>query len=297
MRPVVIVVGSINADLVFSMPRLPRPGETVTGATLSRAQGGKGANQAAAAARLGALTWLIGCVGDDDAGAEAVAGLGAFGVECSYVRVGREPTGVAAIMVDGRGENMIAVAPGANAEPDAVWVAEALRAIAVPGAVVLANLEMSVRAAAAAGGAARDLGCRFVLNPAPARPLDEALLRLCDVLTPNQHEVTGLGAGRPEELLERGAAAVVVTLGGQGADLYRPGRPAFRQAAFPVVAVDSTGAGDAFSATLAWALASGRELEDAVRLAAAAGGLATRGLGARATLATAAEVGELAGPL
>ena len=293
MKPLVIVIGSLNADLVFRVPHLPQRGETVNGATLSRSQGGKGANQAAAAARLGAHTWMVGRVGDDAHGEEAVGSLLRGGVDCSYVRLGERATGVAAIMVDDQGENMIAAACGANAEVDAGSVTRALQAVAKPGGVVLACLEVPIAAVQAAAVAARELGCRFVLNPAPARPVSDGLLGLCDVLTPNEHEVAGLGAARPDELLERGAAAVVVTRGREGATLHRPGKPTVRQAAFGVAAVDSTGAGDAFSATLAWALASGRRLEDAVRLAAAGGALATRGLGARAALATSAEVEEL----
>jgi ribokinase len=291
---VVIVVGSLNADLVFRVHRLPHRGETVGGATLSRSQGGKGANQAAAAALLGARTWMVGRVGDDAPGEEAVGSLRGLGVECSQVGRGRHATGLAAIVVDGHGENMIAVAPGANAELDPEAVTRALHAVAQPGGVVLACLEVPLDAVHAAATAARKLACGFVLNPAPARPVSDELLGLCDVLTPNEHEVAGLGVACPEELLERGAAAVVVTRGREGASLYRTGKPTFRQAAFGVAAVDSTGAGDAFSATLVWALASGRRLEDAVRLAAAGGALATRGLGARAALATSSEVERLA---
>jgi ribokinase len=294
VKPSVIVVGSLNADLVVRVRRLPRAGETVTGSSLRHVQGGKGANQAAAAARLGAKTWMVGTVGDDDPGLAAVRDLEEFGVVCSQVRSSGRPTGVAVVLVDDDGENQIAVVPGANADLDPASVTRALSGIATPGAVVLACLEVSPDAVSAAAVAARDLGCRFVLNPAPARRVSADVLELCDVLTPNEHELAVLAAGGPGELLDKGACAVVVTRGEGGASLHRRGKRPLLQPAFDVGAVDATGAGDAFSATVAWAIASARELEEAVRLAAAGGALATRGLGARASLATSSEVERLA---
>jgi ribokinase len=289
-RPRVIVVGSANTDLVLRVPRLPHPGETTPGATLSRRQGGKGANQAAATARLGAATWMVGRVGDDERGGEALGALEESGVDCSWLGRSAEPTGLAVVLVDDRGENMIAVAPGANGDVAADWVREAVSTLARPGAVVLACLEIPVEAVRAASLTAREKACRFVLNPAPALRLDADLIALCDVLTPNERELPVLATGGPGQLLRLGAGAVVVTLGEAGASLHRPDRAPFRQPAFRVAGVDATGAGDAFSGTLAWALASGRDLEEAVGLAAAAGALATRGLGARASLATSSEV-------
>jgi ribokinase len=293
VKPVAIVVGSLNADLVVRVPRLPHAGQTVTGSSLSRSQGGKGANQAATTARLGARTWMVGAVGDDDAGRAAVRDLEDFGVDCSLVRSSDKPTGLAVVLVDDRGENMIAVAPGANADLDAQAVTRVLSDVAAPGAVVLACLEVPPDAVRAAAVVARERGCRFVLDPAPAGPMSDELLALCDVLTPNESELAVLASAGPCELLDRGVPAVVVTQGADGATLYRPGAPPLWQPAFDVGGVDSTGAGDAFSAALAWALASGRELEEAVRLAAAGGALATRELGARASLATESEVERL----
>ena len=297
-----VVVGSVNADLVVRVPRLPAPGETVIGGTFTRGQGGKGANQAAAAARLGARTWLVGLVGDDDLGAAARADLAAFGVDLTHLGTGSLPTGVAEIVVDEAGENLIAVASGANAEVTGEAVAAAVEAVAAAvgavaeRAVVLANLEVPDTAVRAAAEAAKERGFAFVLNPAPARPLAAEVLARCDVITPNEVEVVGLGAGRPDELLAAGCAAVVVTRGALGAEIHRPGSSPVSVPAFPVEVVDTTGAGDAFSAGLAWALASGRDLEAAVRLASAAGALATRGLGARSALPTAAEVLRLSAP-
>lgn len=286
----VIVVGSVNADLVIQTPRLPGPGETVIGGAFSMAQGGKGANQAVAAARLGARTVLIGATGADDFGQAARASLRDEGVNIDHLAVVPRPTGVASIIVDAQGENLIAVASGANDAVTSQHVTAALAAVLSPGAVVLANLEIPDPAVLAAAQIARERGCHFILNPAPARRLAPELLRYCTALTPNEHEVKQLGAASAVALLGAGVGAIVVTRGGAGADLLRLDQPAHHQDAFPVTVVDTTGAGDAFSATLAWALATGHELEQAVRLAAAAGALATCRLGARAGFARRAEV-------
>jgi ribokinase len=281
----VIVVGSANVDLVMRVPRLPAPGETMIGGTFSRAPGGKGANQAAAAATLGARTWFVGKVGRDDLGTWTRSDLEATGVDCSALGTSDSPTGVAQIWVDDAGENAITVASGANADVDAAFVTEGLRAIAVDPALVLANLEIPDDAVAAAAEAATERGWPFVLNPAPARPIERAVFAKVTLLTPNRSEATAL-APSIGTLLDDGVDTVVVTLGGDGAEVHRAGRDVHRQAAFRVEARDTTGAGDAFSATLAWAIADGRDLGEAVRLAAGAGALATRAIGARASLAT-----------
>jgi len=278
----VIVVGSLNMDLVVRVHRLPAPGETVTGGTLHRALGGKGANQAAAAAKLGAHTALVGLTGDDEFGRIARRDLADHGVDQTGLGRGEHPTGVATILVDASGENLIAVAPGANDEVSGSYVTAHLQRLCQPGAVVLSVLELRDEAVAAAAATAGDRGCRFVLNPAPARPLPAELLERCDVLTPNEHELRTLGG--VEALHELGVGAVVVTRGAQGAELHVPGRSPVHFDAFPADVVDTTGAGDAFNGALAWAMAEGRPLEDAVRCAAAAGALATRALGARAGL-------------
>jgi ribokinase len=280
----VVVVGSVNADLVIRTPRLPVRGETVIGGTFHTACGGKGANQAAAAARLGARTWLVGLTGDDDFGRQAREDLRDAGVDLSELGTGSSQTGVALIVVDDRGENLIAVASGANAEVTGDMVASSLRRIEAQHAVVLANLEVSDDAVLAAVAEASVRGWRFVLNPAPARQLPAPLLAACDVISPNEREVEALGWPSVDALLEQGVGAVVVTRAAAGADLYLPGVPAHHQEAFPVAALDTTGAGDAFSAALTWAIAEGRSLKDAVCLAAGAGALATRQVGARASL-------------
>lgn len=294
MSVVVVVVGSINVDLVVRVPHLPRPGETVIGGTFTLTHGGKGANQAVAAARLGATTYMVGAVGEDDFGRQARFTLLAEGVDVSWVKVSSEHTGVAQVIVDQKGENLIAIASGANSTLDAGYVRQALGALLGRKGVVLCNLEIPLEAVIAAARAAREKGCLFVLNPAPAMPLPAELLRLCDVLTPNEHEVQALGRGSVAELLEEGVGAVVVTRGGQGADLLVRGGEVHHQRAFRIEVVDTTGAGDAFTATLGWALAGGRSLEEAVRLAAAGGALATRRLGARTAMASRAELEALA---
>ena len=286
-QPSVVVVGSANMDLVMRVPHLPAPGETVIGGRFSEAPGGKGANQAAAAARLGARTWFVGAIGDDDLGRRTREDLEGAGVDCSLLAVSTEPTGVAQIWLDEHGENAIAVASGANATLDASAVETALASIEAGGAVVLASLEIPDAASEAAARGAAERGWRFVLNPAPARPLSDELLSRTSVLTPNESEASVLvGEGALEDRVD----AVVVTLGARGAEIRRRGETPVAQAAFSVDVVDTTGAGDAFSATIAWALAEGRSLEEAVRDAAAAGALATREVGARASLPDVAEL-------
>ena len=290
----VVVVGSVNVDLVVRVPRLPSTGETVTGGTFTRAPGGKGANQAAAAARLGARTRFVGLVGPDDLGAEARGELEAAGVDVSALGTGHAPTGVAGILVDDRGDNVIAVASGANAELSPAYVREALRAIDVGSPVVLSNLEIPLDAVTATAEWAGERSGRFILNPAPARPLDRSLLGRCSVVVANEREASGLGPSSVEDVLAAGPDAVVVTRGPEGADLHVRDRPAHRQQAFAADIVDSTGAGDAFCGALAWALGDGRKAEEAVRLAAAAGALACRAVGARGSLPSREEVLALA---
>ncbi len=291
----VVVVGSVNVDLVVKVPKLPSPGETVIGGTFSVSHGGKGANQAVAAARLGATTYMVGAVGNDSFGREARDALVQEKVDVTWLFVKDGPTGVAEIMVDTKGENLIAVASGANGELTAEDVRAALDALLEPGCVVLSNLEIPDGAVLQAAEVARERSCLFVLNPAPARPLPKRLMELCDVLTPNEHEACALGLTTPASLSASGVGAVVVTRGAEGADLLLPGRPVIHQAAFPVDVVDTTGAGDAFTGTLAWALAEGQPLEEALVLAAAAGALATTKLGARAGMASRDDVELLAG--
>jgi ribokinase len=305
----VIVVGSINVDLVVVAPRLPHAGETVTGGTFARHHGGKGGNQAVAAARLGAPTSLIGCVGDDAFGLEARTALEAGGVTTDHLAVAPgQPTGVALIVVDGSGENLIAVASGANARLDASAVRAALAgpAAAGPGDVLLVGHEVPTAAARAALQLGRQLGVATIFNPAPADGLDRSTFGLADVLTPNRHELATLVGtewhrlgrkGPPPSdpvaaataLIERnaegpGPGAVLVSLGAGGAVLVRPGEQPVEIATPPVAPVDTVGAGDALNGALAAALADGRPLEEAARRAVAAASLSTTVPGARGGL-------------
>ncbi len=269
----VYVVGSVNLDLVVRVATLPGPGETVTGGTFERHGGGKSANQAVAAARQGATVRMVGAVGSDDLGDEAVADLAGEGVDVSAIARVTAPTGVALIAVDEAGENQIAVASGANNEltPAAV---EAALAGAEPGGVVLIGLEVPDAPVLAAARAARAADLQVVLNPAPARPLPDELLALGPVLTPNEPEAAALsGEADPEAaaraLTKRTGAPVVVTIGPAGA-LLADGDALERIPAPQVEAVDTTGAGDAFNGALAAALAAGGGLAEAVRTAISA---------------------------
>jgi len=272
----VIVVGSINVDLVVTLERLPAPGETVSGGRFSRHGGGKGANQATAAARLGAAVTMVGAVGDDDLGDEALALLRNEGIDVERVaRLAGVATGVALIAVDADGENQIAVASGANLELD-----PALPELGESD-VMLLNHEISEAARLAAARAARG---PVVLNPAPARPIPDELAALGPILTPNAGEARELtGEEEPEAaaraLRERTGAPVLITLGADGALLVVDEVahiPAPR-----VQVVDTTGAGDTLNGALAAELAAGRDLREAAAFAVRVAALSTRVAGAR----------------
>jgi len=296
--PRIIVVGSLNMDLIARTPRLPQPGETVLGHEFDTAPGGKGANQAVAAARLGAQVAMVGRVGDDDYGQALLATMASDGVNTKHVTVDPEAsTGVALIELDDAGENSIIVIPGANMRltPADVQAAESMLAASD---VLLLQLESPLPVVQHAIRAARTRGVTVVLNPAPARPLPVELLRDVDYLVPNETEA-GLLVGREvsdtasardaaHSLRGKGVRTVILTLGGQGALLI--GEDDILVPAFKVKVVDTTAAGDAFVAGFAVALAGGRDLERAVGFANAAGALATTRLGAQPSLPTAAEV-------
>ena len=284
--PSVVIVGSVNADLVVSVSRLPRAGETVTGGTFARHGGGKGANQAVAAARAGADVAMVGAVGADDLGDEALRELAAEGIDVAGVaRLDGVATGVAAIVVDERGENLIAVASGANAQLEAPVVEEAVARLLGAGTrgVVLLSHEVPEDAVLAGIRAARAGGWQVVLNPAPARALPDDVDGV--VLTPNAHEARVLAREQDVEAAGRALAArtgapVLVTLGAEGALLLDGDGE--RLSALAVDVVDTTGAGDAVNGALAAELAAGRALRDAARFALAAAALSTRVPGARA---------------
>ncbi|SFY50444.1 ribokinase [Streptomyces sp. F-1] len=291
-----LVVGSANADLVIGVERRPGAGETVLGSDLSVHPGGKGANQAVAAARLGARTALLARVGDDGHGRLLLDSLRSAGVDPAGVLAGGAPTGVALITVDPSGDNSIVVSPGANARltPADVRAAEGLlrasRVVSAQLEIPLETVEEVVRGLPS--------GTRFVLNPSPPRPLPAEVLAACDPLIVNEHEARvllgGAGAGEePEDwargLLALGPRSVVVTLGAEGA-LVHDGSGATRVASVKVDAVDTTGAGDAFTAALAWRLGTGASLAEAAGYAARVGAAAVTKPGAQESYPTAEEV-------
>jgi ribokinase len=294
--PAVVVVGSLNLDLVVPVPHHPTPGETVLGGDVFRNPGGKGANQAVAAARLGQPTALVGRVGQDDAGRILRSSLEDAGVDASRVLETEDaPTGVALITVDDRGENAIVVSPGANARVTPHDVEAASGTLRTASAVLL-QLEVPVEVVIAA---ARTATGTVVLNPAPARPLPPALLEAVDVLVPNRSELavlTGAGAEpRDEDQAARlaarleGPSAVVVTLGAEGALVLEAGRVE-RVPPVPVEVVDTTAAGDAFCGALADALVRGGSLVEAAGWAARAASVACTRKGAQASLPSRDEV-------
>ena len=270
----VCVIGSANLDVVAATARLPEPGETLLGHSYAEHPGGKGLNQAVAAARAGASVAFVGAVGDDDAGRLLLDVLDGEGIDRSGVAVSARPTGRAVIVVDDGGENIIVVVAGANEEAVAVEIPDAR--------VLLAQLEIPMATVFAALRRGREMGAVTVLNPAPARAGVEELIDLVDVLVPNEHEAASLVSG----------AAVVTTLGSAGAEITTPGGRT-RVPAFDVTSVDATGAGDAFCGVLAARLAAGDELEAAVRVACAAGALATTSAGAVPSMPTMAAIERL----
>lgn len=260
----VCVVGSANLDLVATVDRLPGPGETVPGNSYAEYPGGKGLNQAVAAARSGASTSFVGAVGHDTAGEMLLGVMHDDAIDTSHVHAVSAPSGRALIFVSAESENSIVVVAGAN---------DTVEAESVPSArVYLAQLEVPVAAIERAFTVARAAGALTVLNPAPVKDLPDSVLALCDVLTPNEHEVELLGG--VDRLRALGARAVIVTRGAEGADLHTVDGMVHVEP-FPVSPVDTTGAGDCFSGALCARLAAGDDLPTAMRFAAAAAALST----------------------
>jgi ribokinase len=303
----VIVVGSINVDLVMRLPRLPVPGETVPGGLSARHHGGKGANQAVAAARAGAAVHMVGSVGAQD-GRDALAALAAEGIAITGVSRCDAATGLAVVLVDATsGENEIALAAGANDLVTAAHVSESLSALTLgPADVVVLSLEVPVAPLQAAASAARGAEARLVVNPAPVRDGCADLLAGA-IATPNMHELAalatlcGLPSGTPQAtataLARHTGGAVVATMGADGALLAEPlptgAGAAEHVAGRPVAAVDTTGAGDTLTGVLAASLAQGYELRASVRRAVAAAALAVTKPGARAGMPTTREIERL----
>jgi ribokinase len=290
----VVVVGSVNMDVAVRTARLPKPGETLLAESVQRSGGGKGANQAVAAARAGgAATAMIGAVGTDGDGDTLLADLARDGIDVAGVqRRSEHPTGVALITIDANAENTIVVAAGANA---AVELTEADRETIRTADVVLAQLEIP-QAVVADAAAARRPGSRLVLNAAPAAPLEPALTAQVDVLVVNEHEAVELARladlDAALERLLRDVPTVLVTLGAEGATLLTRDGADVRVAAPRVTAIDTVAAGDTFSGVYAAALAAGLGERASLERACAAASLAVQRPGAQASVPTATEVDE-----
>lgn len=297
--PRICVVGSANVDLTFRTPRLPRPGETLAGHAFHLGMGGKGANQAVAAARLGASVSLLARVGNDAFGQEAINRYRTEGIDVAAIVVAQDrPTGTAAIVVDDNAENTIIVVPGANGGLTSEDVRTASPAIE-NAQVLLCQLETPIAATLTAFHIARGAGVRTILTPAPAVELSDELLQLCDLCIPNHVELELLtgrridGIGDTEsaarELLRRGIGTVVVTQGSRGAFVVGP-NGSTHIPALAVNAVDSTGAGDAFTAALAVRWGAGQSLVDAAQWATVIAAVTVSRLGAQTAFPTLAEV-------
>jgi len=294
--PDILVVGSLNADLVVRAPRFPQPGETISGEDLKIISGGKGANQAVAAARQGAETAMLGRVGNDSFGPFLLDSLKSNHVDTSRVLTDAVATGTAIIVVDANGQNSIVLSAGANGK---VSSADVDLVSFLDFNLLLLQLEIPTLTVLRAAQRARENGLRVLLNPAPAKPLPVELISLADFIIPNETEL-GLLTGRPVTgipsaesaariLLDRGAKNVIVTLGGNGS-LIVTKHTARHIPAFKVDVVDTTAAGDAFIGGFASALLRGLEIEEAVRYANACGALAATKFGAQPSLPTRDEV-------
>jgi ribokinase len=290
----IVVVGSINIDIVFNTVRIPLTGETVSGKDYYTSPGGKGANQALAAHRMGAQVQLIGKVGRDAFAPQALAELEAAGMDLSSVSAAEAAaTGVAAIIVDEQGNNVIVVAPGANHAFTFADVMAQEQVLAQADALLM-QFEVPMPLVQQTAAYVHNAGGKVVLNPAPATALPEGLLANVDVLIPNEHELALLAGVSGEDLSsleagarrlqQQGAGVIIVTLGEKGALLVEPGKAAVLVPSFSVSAVDTVAAGDAFVAGFTTAWLEGRALADAVQWGNAAGALAATHAGAQVSL-------------
>jgi len=297
----IVVVGSLNMDLVVRMPKIPRLGETLLGGVFKTFPGGKGANQAVAAARLGAHVYMVGCVGSDAFGQEMLSTLAKEGIDTTHVLVHPdEATGVALIQVDAQGQNSIAVVSGANFRLTSADVEKAMQAIDNFDALVM-PLETPLETIYTAAKIAHRKGAKVLLNPAPAQVLEKDLLQLVDILLPNEYEV-GLMTGASsqtdadvrqsaEKLISMGVKNLIVTLGGQGA-LFLDGKTNTDMLipACSVQAVDSTAAGDCFVGALAVGLCEGKSIPAAAEFASVAAAISVTRAGAQPSLPSRDEV-------
>jgi ribokinase len=288
----VVVLGSANADLVLRVDQLPGAGETVLATDSSRLPGGKGANQAVAAARAGASTTFVAAIGDDADGRLLRDTLVAAGTDVQLVRTSSVPTGLAIVLVDERGQNSIVVAPGANATIERLGASE--RDVIRAGAVLLCQLEVPMSVVVEAAQVARSAGAVVVVNAAPSRPLPDALFEAIDVLVVNEHEAREVAGtadlhSAMDALLTR-VPQVIVTVGDAGAHVAEGTGARVLLPAPAVHAVDTTGAGDTFCGVLAAGLAAGESLPTAAERAIAAASLSVQRFGAIASIPTADEI-------
>ena len=294
----ILVVGSLNADLVVRVSRFPVPGETISGGDLTTIPGGKGANQAVAAARLGVPTAMLGRVGDDQLGQMLLDNLECNKVDASRVLTGQYSTGTAVIIVNEEGQNSIVLSPGANGQVTKSDV-EKYESDFKNAKYLLLQLEIPLDVVICAAQTARKNGLKVLLNPAPARELPDELLENIDFIVPNESELsllTGMPVRGTESAIEaarrlqqKGTFKVIVTLGDKGV-LYINQEEVIQEPAFLIETVDTTAAGDAFIGGLASSFASGKELRESLRYACACGALACTKFGAQPSLPSAVDV-------
>ena len=300
--PGIVVLGGINMDLVTYSDRFPGTGETIAGESFLAYAGGKGANQAVAAARMGARTAMVGRVGDDVFGPQLLDGLRAEGIDVSWVTMNRgESSGIASISIDRSGQNRIVQVLGANSNCGASEASDVATALLGANTLML-QLEVPMEVSLAAARDARSHGKTVILDPGPVRKMPPALLHYSSIVTPNETEAEALAGFRvnnrdaaaraAKALMSKGAEAAVVKLGEQGA-YYASAEESGFQPAFPVRAVDTVAAGDAFNGALAVCLGEGMPLGEAVRVGCAAGALAVTTRGAQDSMPTRAAVDNL----
>jgi ribokinase len=294
----ILVVGSINTDLVVSSSRLPLAGETITGNSFSTFQGGKGANQAVAAARLGSEVMMVGKVGSDSFGLESIRQMKSQGVDCEHVELETGDSGVAVINVAHGGQNTIIVVPGANAHVTPAFVDSKRSQIKI-AAIVLAQLEIPTESVVRLAAICREEQVPFMLDPAPARTLPSVLLSNCTWFTPNETEAAFFAPeasrlesvnGIAKALLGQGPQNILLKMGERGAYISQPGLEGITVAAKRVIAVDATAAGDTYNGAFATALVSGYDIGYCARFAATAAAISVTRQGAQASMPTLDEV-------
>ena len=299
MKPKIVVIGSSNTDMICRVPNIPKPGETVLGSGFFTVQGGKGANQAVAAARAGGNVTFIACVGNDLFGKQAIESYKTEGIDTSCIEIeDNVPTGVALINVADSGENSIAVAPGANARltPE---ITDKYRDMILSANIILMQLEIPVETVCHVVRIAHAVNIPVVLNPAPAREIDPEILQMLFCITPNEHEallVSGIFPPDPEmvsemaaEIQKKGIKSVIITLGSEGA-LYREGATEGRVPGINVKVVDSTAAGDTFNGYLVVELAKGKTLHEAITIANKAAAVSVTIMGAQPSIPYLSEI-------